>query len=136
MKLLTDSKVPVEMISTDIGFEPYDILAPAGWTIYKQGGHISWFHFSVPPLEPGESLSGFGFHSAGPPKLGNLFVRGEEKVLQESRYYDGPPGNIVSYSADHQRVECFAFIPSPRPERIKADDWIGIILKGIQELFG
>ncbi len=131
---LEESKIPINMISTKLGFEPNRILSAEGWGIYQSGGHNSWSQFKNPILLPGNSVSGFGFQSSGPPKLGIFFIRGESAIYKESLDGWEPLEKISTFLIDLQRVECLTLIPAPRPEKIRADNWISSIEKSISKL--
>ena len=133
--LLEESIVSIEMLSLRLGFEPIQLISNPDWDPLYRTGAVSWSRFIEPKIEPGNSITDIGFDSKGPPKVADLYVLGEMKILK------GAPEYFESYAlssalTDHSGLYCVTLIPSPIPERIEAANWISSVVQGIDKIVG
>lgn len=134
VRSLEESAVPIEMLSIHLGFEPTQILNADGWISRERVTYNTWSNFNSPKIMPGDSVSGFGYRSFNPPKLGIFNIRGERKILFEKGEFEEPLPYITNYLGSLQRVECLTLIPAPKPEKIHADSWISNINYGVNKM--
>jgi hypothetical protein len=135
VSILADSKVPAEMITFRLGFEPDSTLPPTGWDSYQRDGNITFSRFINPKAGSGSVISGFGFRSAGPPKVSIVNI-GSTGILLK-----GAPEGYEDYSlsavlGEHMGLDCVMLNPAPRPEKIEAPMWIGSVLGSMGILLG
>jgi hypothetical protein len=130
----SSSRIPIDGMQTDQLFECWKYKSPLWWIGYynRRLRFQSWHQFKESLLlMPGQSLSGFGYESKGPPTLGNFSIEGQNKVIDsagEDEFFALAYSEIIN---QHRAVDGITLIPGPQQERIEAPAWVMNILNNL-----
>jgi hypothetical protein len=137
VKSLPASKTPIEELAIDEQFEFLGMGSPKGWIGFfnRDLKRYLWTHYAeLDSIVSGDSISGFSFISSGPPTLGRFFVASKIRLIDFKAEDDIFADAYFKIVDSHKGVEGTTLVPSPRPEKIEATEWVMEILSNFGDL--
>ena len=131
----SSSTTSVDLLRLEKFLNCREMLGPPGWVASDFGEIYDWSNVRESQiLKPGGEISGYGFKTSCPPRLGIFGIFGETIDLGGAGWDEVTWTDASGIANDNRSVSGITIIPGPCPEVIEPVDWVDKIMYSLWKL--